>query len=142
MFYYAQLLCSALQSSKKILIVDDHPDIVDIIYYFITLSCDQTFKIYKASDGKEALTIVKKDRPDLIFLDLHMPVMNGFEVCQTLKSDDNFSDIPIVIVSAYLSKENIDRIISLGADMFIKKPIEIEELFGAIEKFVTNRTTH
>jgi CheY-like chemotaxis protein len=126
---------------KRILIVDDEPAIVDLMTSYINLVRKEDFDLQKAQNGKEALEIIKTQKPDLIFLDLLMPVLDGFTVCQTIKGDAELANIPIVVMSAYYNKENVDKAISCGADMFLKKPFELKEVLQAIDKFLKPATS-
>jgi CheY-like chemotaxis protein len=125
---------------KTILIVDDEPAIVDLMTSYISLVRKEDFDLQKAQNGKESLEIISTQKPDLIFLDLLMPMLDGFTVCQTIKSDAELANIPIIIISAYHNKENIDKALSCGADMFLKKPFELKEVLRAIDKFLKPAT--
>jgi two-component system, OmpR family, alkaline phosphatase synthesis response regulator PhoP len=105
----------------KILVVDDESDIVDILKY--NLEKEKEYTVIAAFNGNEALEIAKKEKPDLVLLDIMMPGMNGFEVCKSLKSEPESRRIPVIFLTA---KENeIDEIVGLeiGADDYIQKPI-------------------
>jgi two-component system, OmpR family, alkaline phosphatase synthesis response regulator PhoP len=105
----------------EILVVDDESDIVDILKY--NLEKDKEFSVIAAYNGNDALAIAKKEKPDLILLDIMMPGMNGCDVCKTLKSEPDTKRIPVIFLTA---KENeIDEIVGLeiGADDYIQKPI-------------------
>ncbi len=104
-----------------ILVVDDESDIVDILKY--NLEKEKEYTVHAAYNGNDALSIAKKEKPDLILLDIMMPGMNGFEVCKSLKSEPETKRIPVIFLTA---KENeIDEIVGLeiGADDYIQKPI-------------------
>jgi len=126
----------APKQGKKILIVDDEPDIIDILTSFIKFSHGGVYGIFQAGDGEKALDIVKNEKPDLVFLDLQLPLMNGFEVCRHIKTDKNLAHIPIIIISAYNSEENIAKSMTLGANMFLEKPLTLKKILGAIEEFL------
>jgi two-component system alkaline phosphatase synthesis response regulator PhoP len=125
---------------KTILIIDDEPAIVDLMTSYVSLVRKEDFDLQKAQNGKEALEIISTQKPDLIFLDLLMPVLDGFTVCQTIKSDIELANIPIIVMSAYYNKENVDKALSCGADMFLKKPFELKEVLGAIDKYLKPAT--
>lgn len=121
----------------KILVVDDEKDIVDLLKY--NLEKEKEFEVITALNGKEALSNVTENKPDLILLDIMMPEINGFEVCKRLKSNATTSKIPIIFLTA---KENeIDEIIGLelGADDYIQKPISPRKVIARV-KSVIRRT--
>jgi CheY-like chemotaxis protein len=106
---------------KSILIVDDTPIIISVI----TGLLGGMYKIRAATSGERALKIAQKlPPPDLILLDVMMPEMDGFEVCQHLKSNPATEKIPVVFVSGYTDKAEKERCLSLGALAFISKPID------------------
>ncbi|MBQ6814355.1 MAG: response regulator [Lachnospiraceae bacterium] len=81
-----------------------------------------------ASSGKDALEMIKMKMPELVLLDIYMPEMDGFELCETLKNDVNTHDIPVIFISSGMSKEDKVRGFQLGAVDFINKPFELEEV--------------
>ena len=103
-----------------VLVVDDNIQNLELI-----LACleDVECRTLSATDGFEALELVKKDRPDLILLDVMMPKISGFEVCRQLKNDPKTDDIPIIMVTALNELGDIERAIRSGTDDFISKPI-------------------
>ena len=117
-----------------ILVVDDESDIVDILKY--NLEKEHEYTVHTAYNGTEALAIAKKEKPDLILLDIMMPGMNGFEVCKSLKSEPETKRIPVIFLTA---KENeIDEIVGLeiGADDYIQKPISPRVVLARIKSVV------
>lgn len=127
------------QNQKKILIVDDEPDILDLLKSILTIAKPPglTYDIFSVTNGQEAIQTTRDIKPDLILLDLIMPVMNGYEVCKIIKSDQKLSSIPIVLVSAYTSIESEEKAKQSGAEQFIKKPFDFKELTGVVEKYLT-----
>ena len=101
----------------KLLTVDDELDLCDFMREFFSL---RGYTVFAALNGKDALAIVKKERPGVVFLDILMPDMNGIEVLRQIKEFD--SGIKVIMVSAVDDKENRDKSKQLGADEFIKKP--------------------
>jgi two-component system phosphate regulon response regulator PhoB len=89
-----------LESKKKILIIDDEPDIV---VYLTTLLEDQKFVVVSASDGEQGLELIRKERPDLVCLDIMMPRKTGVALYQEVKTDPELKSIPCIIISAYES---------------------------------------
>jgi two-component system alkaline phosphatase synthesis response regulator PhoP len=121
----------------KILIVDDELDTLLALKRALEL---EDFYVIEAQDGIEALEKVKAEIPDLVLLDLMLPRLNGFEVCQQLKQVEATSSIPIIMLTA--KSESSDKVegIEIGADDYVTKPFDIEELKARI-KAVLRRTT-
>jgi two-component system alkaline phosphatase synthesis response regulator PhoP len=120
----------------KILIVDDELDTLLPLKRALEM---EDFKVIEAQDGVAALEKVKAETPDLVLLDLMLPKLNGFEVCQRLKQDETTSSIPIIMLTA--KSETSDKIegIGIGADDYVTKPFDLAELKARI-KAVLRRT--
>ncbi|GAA0744925.1 response regulator transcription factor [Clostridium oceanicum] len=114
-------------AEEKILVVDDEKEIRDLIEIYLK---NEGYKILKASDGREALDIVKKDHIDLIILDVMMPNMDGIEACMKIREEES---MPIIMLSA--KSEDMDKIIGLttGADDYITKPFNPLELLARVK---------
>lgn len=112
-------------SEYKILIVDDVMPNVLLLKVLLT---NEKFAIATASNGRQALEQVEKENPDLVLLDVMMPDMSGFEVAQHLKSNPNTADIPIIFLTALNSTADIVKGFQVGANDFISKPFNKEEL--------------
>lgn len=112
-------------SEYKILIVDD---VMSNILLLKVLLTNEKFAIATASNGRQALEQVEKENPDLVLLDVMMPDMSGFEVAQHLKSNPNTADIPIIFLTALNSTADIVKGFQVGANDFISKPFNKEEL--------------
>lgn len=108
--------------SKKILIAEDNVEISDTMRNYL-MKADYT--VYQAFDGAEAIKLAKSLSPDLLLLDIMMPVLDGYEVCQTLRKSMN---IPIIVVSAKVGEEDKIRLFELGADDYIDKPFSFKEM--------------
>jgi DNA-binding response OmpR family regulator len=113
----------------KILVVDDESDIVDLISSNLQR---EGYRVIPAYTGEDALELVKTTRPDLVVLDLMLPGMQGLEVCRLIRADSEYSEMPILILSAKGSE--VDRILGLemGADDYITKPFSVRELISRI----------
>lgn len=121
---------------QKILLVDDEPDIRDVLK--ITLECEG-FDIIEAKDGIEGLEKVHKHSPDLVILDYKMPRMDGHEVCQILKKDILLRHMPIIMLTGKGETQDKIKGINAGADDYIVKPFEPQELVARI-KMITRRS--
>jgi phosphate regulon transcriptional regulator PhoB len=121
---------------NKILIVDDEPDIVDLVSYNLK---KDGFRVTTASDGEAALHKIRKDRFDLVVLDLMLPGIQGVELCRIIRNDPKTADTPIIMLTA--KGEEVDRVIGLesGADDYMTKPFSSRELIARI-KAVLRRT--
>lgn len=113
---------------KKILVCDDEKDIVDVLSYNLE---KQGFSVVKAFNGAEALEKVNEDI-DVIILDVMMPYLSGLEVCQRIKSNSEFSKIPIIFLTAKDSELDEIKGLEIGADDYITKPISINKLLARI----------
>lgn len=110
-----------MDALPRILLVDDEPFNLD---YLVQELEDQKLEILTAQNGQEALDEVARQPPDLIFLDIMMPELDGFEVLARLKADPRWNTIPVVVVSASNDLPNIARSIELGAEDFLPKPFD------------------
>ncbi|MFH1459557.1 MAG: response regulator [Candidatus Omnitrophota bacterium] len=122
---------------QKILIIDDEPDIRDVLK--ITLECED-FEVYEARDGVEGLEKVHKNSPDLVILDYKMPKMNGHEVCQILKKDILLRHMPIIMLTGKGETQDKIKGINAGADDYLVKPFDPQELVARI-KMIVRRST-
>lgn len=130
--------------TAKVLVVDDEQPIIDVLTYNLKRS---GYQVLVAWDGEGALEVARRERPDLIILDLMLPKLDGTEVCRTLRremadvrtSDVRTSDIPIIMLTA--RDEEIDRVLGLelGADDYVIKPFSVRELLARV-KAVLRRT--
>ncbi len=123
--------------NNKILIVDDEPDIVDLVSYNLK---KDGYRVTTASDGEVALDKIKKDNFDLVVLDLMLPGIQGVDLCRIIRNDPKTAGIPIIMLTA--KGEEIDRVIGLesGADDYMTKPFSPRELIARI-KAVLRRTS-
>ena len=118
---------------KKILFVDDEKDIVEVVASRLRAS---NYNVILAYDGQEALDKAHKEKPDLIILDLMLPKMDGYKVCGLLKTDTRYNKIPIIIFTARAQGSDMKMGQEVGADDYITKPFEPEELLGKVKKFI------
>ncbi len=120
-------------ATNRILIADDNQTNVELLETFL-LSVD--CEIEMAYDGEETLEKVKSFQPDLILLDIMMPKLNGFEVCKTLKSNPETSQIMILMVTALNELGDIERAVEAGCDDFLSKPINKVELLKRVKNML------
>lgn len=96
-------------------------------------------KVFEANNGIEGLEIVYKEQIDLIFTDLNMPGMDGFEFIKQLKENDQYKDIPVVILTTEGKKDMIMKGLSLGANSFLQKPIKPDLMLKEVEKLIGDK---
>ncbi len=116
--------------SKLVAVVDDEKDIVELV----SVNLEKTgFKVEAFYNATDLLSFIKKKTPDLIILDLMLPDADGFEVCKSLKSEDKYSGIPIIMLTA--KGEEVDRVLGLeiGADDYVTKPFSTRELVARVK---------
>lgn len=116
-------------AAKKILIADDEKDIVEIISYNLG---NEGYEIYTAYDGNAALDMARKIHPDLIILDIMMPYKTGVEVCQILRSNDDFNSTLIIFLTALNDEVSHIKGLESGADDYISKPISPKVLLSRV----------
>ncbi|RXK59342.1 response regulator transcription factor [Lacibacter luteus] len=114
---------------KKILIADDEPDILEILEYNLTV---EGFTVIKAKDGDEAIHLAKQQQPDLIILDVMMPRKTGMEVCQILRSQAEFANTLIIILTALNDEASHLKGFEMGADDYVSKPISPKVLISRV----------
>lgn len=122
-----------MAGNGKILVVDDSPFIVEIIE---TILKDSGFEVITADDGEKALNRAKNDLPDLIVLDLMLPKMNGYEVCKILKNDELYKAIPIIMLTARVNDEDAVKGKQAGADAYMGKPFELDDLVAKVRELI------
>ena len=115
---------------KKILIVDDSPVARAIVKK--CLPKDRDFELTEANNGQEGVQKFKEVRPDLTFLDLTMPVMDGFDALKAIKEEDNLA--VVMVLSSDIQNKTVEKVITLGADMVIPKPPSAESIQEAFTK--------
>ncbi len=118
-----------------VLVVDDSPDALSLINDALEAA---GMDVLVALEGKQALTIAKRIRPDIILLDAIMPNMNGFETCQALKSDSSLASIPVIFMTGLSETEDIVRGLEAGGVDYLTKPITPSELLARMKVHLSN----
>ncbi len=120
--------------SKTVLIVDDEPHIRLLLEQTRDVLDEYDVEIETATNGGDALRIIREERPAIVLLDVMMPVMNGFEVCKTVKSDPALRDAFIVILTA--KGQELDRATGaeVGADLYLTKPFDPDDVLARVAK--------
>lgn len=122
-----------MQQSNKILIVDDEPNILLSLEFLMKKS---GFEVFIARDGKEALSIINENRPEVIILDIMMPEVDGYEVCQLVKSNPALHHIKVIFLSAKTKESDIQKGLEMGADLYLTKPFSTKELMEKVKSLV------
>jgi len=115
--------------TKKILIADDQPNIVTALEFLLQRN---GYEVYIARNGEDALQLVGAQRPDLVLLDVMMPVRSGYEVCQRMRERPEWRDIKIIMLTAKGRDVDMSKGLSIGADLYITKPFSTQELVARI----------
>jgi DNA-binding response OmpR family regulator len=117
---------------KKILIIDDEKEFCAFIKE--TLELTGKYEVITATDGRSGMKIAMSQKPDLVLLDIMMPVVDGFKVLETLKKDEKTISIPIIMLTAKDDDESMTKAATLYDQDYIVKPVKIEELRNRIDK--------
>jgi len=118
----------------KIVSIDDDPSITKLIRILLGL---YGMQVSTANSGREGLELVRSEAPDLVLLDIMMPEMNGWQVCEAIRS---FSEVPIIVFSALGSPQEIDKAMKMGFDDFLEKPSSAEILVEHIQKLTSGKS--
>jgi two-component system alkaline phosphatase synthesis response regulator PhoP len=123
-------------SRARVLVVDDEADIVSTIQYRLEF-CE--FEVITATNGKEGLEKAANEKPDIILLDISMPVMNGHEMLERLKNRPDLKDIPVIMLTAYSDAKDVTKAADLGIADYVTKPFDFTELMGKISNALGNK---
>ena len=118
---------------KKILIVDDEPNIVMTLEYTFKKS---NYDVFIARDGQEALDILKTNFPDVIILDVMMPMVDGFATLEQIRKDANLQHTKVLFLSAKNKESDIEKGLALGADAYMTKPFSIKKVVEKVEELL------
>ncbi|MCK5318792.1 MAG: response regulator [Anaerolineales bacterium] len=122
------------EDAKRVVCIEDEPEMIDLVRLILGR---KGFNVIGANGGIEGLETVQRERPDLVLLDLMMPDMDGWEVYQQMKADDELRSIPVVVVTA--KAQSIDKVLGLHiakVDDYITKPFGPQELLESVEKIL------
>ncbi len=128
-----------MPNSNRILVVDDVPVNIQLLVTYLSA---EGYEVISAKDGRDAMKAVKEHQPDLVLLDVMMPKMNGFEVCQAIKSDDATKFIPVILVTALNEPEDKVKGMNSGADDFLAKPFNKLELLVRVRSLLRIKHLH
>ena len=119
--------------AKKVLVVDDANDIIELIGYRLKTN---GYDVIAANSGEIAMTKIKKEKPDLVIMDIMMPPPNGFQVCRQIKDDPQYRHIPIVLLTAKSTESDQFWGMEAGADAYLTKPYNPDELLSKVQELL------
>jgi len=119
--------------AKAILVADDDPDILSIVSMSLEA---QGYTVHKAANGREAVDLAKQHHPDLVLMDMMMPIVSGYEAVIELKADAATRDITIVGLSAKAMATDLERATDVGIDGYITKPFRIAQVLTVVESYL------
>lgn len=123
---------------RQVLVVDDEES-VRVALQDALQNYTEKLDVYTASDGFEAGTLMESIKPDIVILDLVMPGMDGFKVCQSIRRSPALKHVKIIVLTGFASESNVQRVSELGADLCLSKPIDRATLFDAITNMLEPR---
>lgn len=124
-----------LETNPRILVVDDYPALVTITRHKLLKN---GYEVITAQNGQDAWELVQTEYPDLVISDVEMPVMDGYELCKTIKSDPNYRTIPVILVTSRIQTSSLMKGIEAGADNYLTKPYDDDTLFSKVYELLNN----
>jgi len=125
------------EDKGTILYIEDNPDNRLLVKRILVA---EDYSLLEAKDAKEALTVLKTERPDLILMDINMPDMDGYTLTTKIKSMPGFERVPILALTANVMRGDKEKTLEAGCDGYIQKPLDIDQLTREIERFLGRRT--
>ncbi len=122
-----------VKMKNRILVVDDEPHLLEAIRFRLESA---GYEVLAAADGEDALDLVKVERPDLLIIDLHLPGMNGDEVCRQMKADDTLKSIPVLLFTATGAAVIEEKAAEAGCDDYLVKPYEHQVLLMKMRELI------
>jgi two-component system alkaline phosphatase synthesis response regulator PhoP len=116
---------------RKVLVVDDEPELLQLLRYVLEAA---GMGVMVATSGRQAIELIKRERPDLILCDVVMPELNGFETVQALRQDPETRHLPILMLSARGQAQDVQRALDAGANGYITKPFSYRELVAEVKR--------
>jgi CheY-like chemotaxis protein len=121
---------------RTILVVEDYDDVRQVLKFLLE---SENFRVLEASSGAVALEVLKKERPDVILMDLALPGFDGLEAIRRIRTLDGFQNTPIIVLTAYSGPSTYETAIRAGSDYFRAKPIDFDELVALLKEILFNR---
>jgi two-component system alkaline phosphatase synthesis response regulator PhoP len=126
-------------SKGEVLIIEDNPQMVKLVKFILGKN---DYSTISAKDGEEGLRMAREKKPDLIILDLMLPEMDGYQVCETLKADPNTKEIPVIVLTALDTGADFEKALEKKADWYIAKPFEAQHLLKRVNYLIEKRKEH
>jgi two-component system cell cycle response regulator DivK len=117
---------------KKVLVVED----VDLNRELVVQLLEESYQVIEAVNGQEGLDVAEHERPDLILMDLSLPVVDGWEATRRLKANDELKSIPIIALTAHAMVGDEEKALAAGCDDYLVKPIDEKKLYAKLAKFL------
>jgi CheY-like chemotaxis protein len=117
---------------KKVLVVED----VDFNRELVVQLLEDKYHVIEAVNGQEGVELADQDRPDLILMDLSLPVMDGWEATRRLKANDDLRSIPVIALTAHAMKGDEEKALAAGCDDYVVKPLDEDELLAKVGKYL------
>jgi len=124
------------ETPRRILVVDDEPDVLDLVVYRLRRS---GYEVIEAPNGEEGLALAISEQPDLIVADVMMPRVDGYELTRRLRDEDATRGIPIILLTARTQEADVSQGFEAGADDYLKKPFNPDELVARIRAVLGRR---
>ena len=120
-------------SNKKILVVDDEVDLVETVRFPLEMD---GYTVLVSYNGEDALQQARKEKPDLILLDIMLPKLDGYKVCRLLKFDERYKHIPILMMTAKTQEKDKSLGMETGADEYVTKPFDVDQLMTKVKSYL------
>lgn len=117
---------------KKVLVVED----VDLSRELVVQLLEDTYQVIEAVNGQEGLELAEREQPDLILMDLSLPVMDGWEATRRLKAHDELKSIPIIALTAHAMVGDEEKALAAGCDDYLAKPLDEKQLYAKVAKYL------
>ncbi len=121
--------------SRTVLVIDDDPVVLKLLESLLKTN---GYAVIASKEAAEGLEFAMKRRPDMVILDVMMPIINGFNICRLMKSEHGQKHIPIVLLTSRATKDDREIGMQVGADAYIAKPVNTEELLRTIRELLVN----
>jgi len=117
----------------KVLVVDDDPNVLRLMSYIVE---EEGYEVLAVGSGAEALMAIEQEHPRLVILDLVMPGVNGFRICERIRTDPGLADIKVLAVTGFAEPANMKRVLALGADAYAEKPLNVKDFLEKVAQLM------
>ncbi|HIE50981.1 MAG TPA: response regulator [Armatimonadetes bacterium] len=122
------------ETAKKVLVADDERTLLQLVAFNLRM---EGYEVITAEDGKEALTKIREEHPDVVVLDVMMPHLDGFDVLRELRADPETQDLPVIMLTALSQDEHVLKGWEYGVDCYLTKPFNPIELLSMVKRLTT-----